>query len=178
MRIRLLVSILTERRFLSTAVLSCLAYVILYLSAMQYLIVTDPRGDAFISLQVARDWQDLVFRQRGPFLFEPVASLHLGPVALLLSIPNLAIGLLLGLLVAANMAVSYHGFRRLGMRGVRGVQALVGAVPALISGAACCLPTLILVMGLQLTAALTALWSMLVPISALRITAIEPPCPS
>lgn len=55
------------------------------------------------------------------------------------------------------------------MRGVRGMHALIGTVPALISGAACCVPTLILVIGLQLTATLATVWSLLVPISVVLL---------
>lgn len=77
--------------------------------------------------------------------------------------------MVLGVLVAANIAVSYYGFRAFGMRGVRGMHALVGTLPARISGATCCVPTLILVIGLQLTATLAAIWSLLVPISAVLL---------
>ncbi|MEX2494778.1 MAG: hypothetical protein WD448_01750 [Woeseia sp.] len=166
MKLELLVSILRERRFLVTAILSLLVYLVLYLAAMQYLTVAQGGTGPFISLQIVPDWQALVFRQRAPFLFEPVAALRFGPLLLFVSIPNLALGFVLGLLVGANFAVSYYGFRTLGMRGARGVHALIGTIPALISGAACCVPTLILVIGLQLTATLAAVWSMLVPISA------------
>jgi hypothetical protein len=169
MKAKLLVSILTEKRFLITALVSLLAYVVLYLAAMQYLIVAPGGAESFLSLQIVPDWRDLFFRQRAAFLFEPIGALHLGPLVLFLSIPNLAIGVLLGLLVAANIAVSYYGFRALGMQGVRGFHALIGTIPALISGAACCVPTLILVIGLQLTATLAAVWSLLVPISAVLL---------
>ncbi|HZD53233.1 MAG TPA: hypothetical protein VE175_09305 [Woeseiaceae bacterium] len=169
MNVRLLRSILAERRFLATALVSLLVYVVLYLTAMGYLIVTEGGGESFYGFQVARHWQEMVFRLRGPFVFEPVALLRVGSLALLLSIPNLALGALLGLLVGANVAVSYYGFRRLGMRGIRGVHALIGTLPALLSGAACCVPTLILVLGLQLTAALAAVWSVLVPASAVLL---------
>jgi hypothetical protein len=92
-----------------------------------------------------------------------------GPLAMFLSIPNLAIALALGLLVGANVAASYYSFHALGMRGVRGIHALAGTIPALISGTACCVPTLILVIGLQLTVTLAAVWSWLVPASALLL---------
>jgi hypothetical protein len=158
MKAKLLVSILTEKRFLITALVSLLAYVVLYLAAMQYLIVAPGGAESFLSLQIVPDWRDLFFRQRAAFLFEPIGALHLGPLVLFLSIPNLAIGVLLGLLVAANIAVSYYGFRALGMQGVRGFHALIGTIPALI-----------LVIGLQLTATLAAVWSLLVPISAVLL---------
>lgn len=166
---KLLVWILAETRFLITALISLLAYLVLYLAAMQYLIFAPGGTEFFFSLQIVPGWQDLLFRQRGPFLFEPIGALHLGPLAVFLSIPNFAIGLVLGVLVAANIAVSYYGFRTLGMRGARGMHALVGTIPALISGAACCVPTLILVIGLQLTATLATVWSLLVPISAVLL---------
>lgn len=171
MKAKLLLSILSERRFFIVALISLLAYVVLYLTAMQYLLIAEGGTGSFISLQIVPDWQKLAFRQRAPFLFEPIGALYLGPLALFLSIPNLAIGFLLGLLVAANIAVSYYGFRSLGMRGVRGMHALIGTLPALISGAACCVPTLILVIGLQLTATLAAVWSLLVPISTVLLMA-------
>jgi hypothetical protein len=167
----LLAKILSERRFLITALVSLFGYLVLYLAAMQYLIVAPGAADSLMSVQLVPDWRELVFRQRGPFLYEPVGALHLGALMVFLSIPNLAIGGLLGALVGANIAVSYYGFRALGLRSVRGMHALIGTIPALISGAACCVPTLILVLGLQLTATLAAVWSVLVPVSAILLVA-------
>jgi hypothetical protein len=165
----LLVSILVQRRFLIAALIALAAYVVLYFAAMQYIIIAPNQAQPWIAMDILPDWRSLAFRQRGPFLFEPVGVLHLGPLAIFLSIPNLAIGLALGVLVGANIAASYYGFHALGLRGARGVHALVGTIPALISGAACCVPTLILVIGLQLTATLAVVWSWLVPASALLL---------
>lgn len=167
MKASLLVSILAQRRFLIAALISLAAYVVLYLAAMQYLVIAP--GDSLLSLEVLPEWRSLAFRQRGPFLFEPIGVLHVASFAIFLSVPNLAIALGLGLLLGANVAASYYGFRELGMRGLRGVHALVGTIPALISGAACCVPTLILVIGLQLTATVATVWSWLVPASALLL---------
>jgi hypothetical protein len=169
MKAKLLLSILAERRFFFTALASLAAYVVLYLAAMQYLIVAPGDTESFFALNILPNWRELVFRQRGPFLFEPVGVLHLASLVVFLSIPNIVIAIALGLLVAANIAVSYYGFHALGMRGLRGAHALIGTIPALISGAACCVPTLILVIGLQLTATLATVWSWLVPISALLL---------
>jgi hypothetical protein len=170
MKTRLLISILTKRRFLIAALISLAAYVVLYLTAMQYLFVAAPGAtESLLALDVLPDWRSLAFRQRGPFLFEPIGVLHLAPLVIFISIPNLAIALALGVLVGANVAVSYYGFHGLGMRGLRGIHALIGTTPALISGAACCVPTLILVIGLQLTATLATVWSWLVPLSALLL---------
>lgn len=169
MKARLLLSILAQRRFLTAALISLAAYVTMYFAAMQYLVMAPGGTEPFLAVELLPDWRNLVFRLRGPFLFEPVGVLHVGPLAMFLSVPNLAIALALGLLVGANVAASYYGFHALGMRGLRGIHALVGTVPALISGAACCVPTLILVIGLQLTATLATVWSWLVPASALLL---------
>lgn len=168
---RLLVSILTTRRFFIAALASLAAYVVLYLAAMQYLIVSPGETESLLALNVVPDWRNLAFRSRGPFLFEPIGVLEIAPLVVFLSIPNLLIAIVLGLLVGANIAASYYGFHALGMRGLRGVHALIGTIPALISGAACCVPTLILVIGLQLTATVAAVWSWLVPISAVLLVA-------
>jgi hypothetical protein len=50
------------------------------------------------------------------------------------------------LLVGLNAAV-----RTLALRGGRGFASLVGTIPALVGGAACCVPTLILMIGLQMS---------------------------
>lgn len=169
MKARLFISILATRRFFIAALISFAAYVALYLAAMQYLVVAPGETESLLALEVLPDWRNLAFRRRGPFLFEPIGVLHVAPVVIFLSIPNIAIALALGLLVGANVAASYYGFHALGMRGVRGIHALLGTIPALISGAACCVPTLILVIGLQLTATLAAVWPWLVPLSALLL---------
>ena len=164
-----LVSILGSGRFLAAALLAFAAYVLLYLAAAQYLIAAPGETDSVFGFRLLPGWRELVFRQRAPFLFEPIGALHFGPFMLFLSVPNIAIAIALGLLVAANIAVSYFSFHALGLRGLRGLHSLIGTIPALISGAACCVPTLILVIGLQLTATLATVWSWLVPASALLL---------
>ncbi|MGH8189717.1 MAG: hypothetical protein ACREUC_24385 [Steroidobacteraceae bacterium] len=125
--------------------------------------------ESLVALNIVPDWRSLAFRSRGPFLFEPIGVLEVAPLVVFLSVPNLVIAIVLGVLVGANVAASYYGFHALGMRGLRGAHALIGTIPALISGAACCVPTLILVIGLQLTATVAAVWSWLVPISAVLL---------
>lgn len=171
MHARLLLAILKEPRFLFTALLALVAYLALYLSAMSYLTLAGPDADGYVALDIQPTWRELLFRHRGPFLFEPIGIARVGPLVVFLSIPNLLIGAALGALIGANLAVSYHAFRTLGLRGARGLHALIGTVPALLSGAACCVPTLILAIGLQFTASLAALWSVLVPLSALLLVA-------
>lgn len=164
----LLFSIVSQKRFLVTTLMVFTAYVLIYLAAVGQLVFTsrmEPPQSLFV-LHILPNWQELLFRQRSPFLFEPIGALYLGPnLTLFLSIPNILLSIMLGTLVGTNIALSYYSARQLGLSGRRGVLNLLGTIPAIISGAACCVPTLILVTGLQLTATLATTWSFFVPLS-------------
>ncbi len=125
--------------------------------------------DSFFGFKLLANWPELIFRQRSAFLFESIGIIYIGPIRLFLSIGNFLIAFVLGLLVGANITVSYYSFRSLSLRGTKGFISLLGTIPAIVSGAACCVPTLILVIGLQLTATLAAIWSFFVPLSALLL---------
>lgn len=164
--LNLLGSIIRERKVLFLLIL--LFYILVYLAATQHLIFTFRMDgmEPFVSLRILPNWEELIFRQRSPFLFEPIAVFSFTSYfKFLISVPNLLLALVLGGLVASNAAVAYHSFRLLGLRGLHGLGVLLGTVPAILSGAACCVPTLILVIGLQLTATLAAVWSLFVPLS-------------
>lgn len=165
---KLLFSIISQKRFRVVALLAFTVYVIVYLAAVGHLVFTsrmEPSSSIF-TLKILPNWEDLLFRQRSPFLFEPIGALYLGPnLKLFLSIPNMILAVILGALVGINIALSYYSFRQLGLSGGRGFLNLMGTIPAIVSGAACCVPTLILVIGLQLTATLATAWSFFVPLS-------------
>lgn len=166
--INLLLSIVFQKKFLVVALITLFLYLVIYLAATQHLIFVSRVGQAesFFMFKISPNWSELIFRQRAPFLFEPIGVIYLGyNLKLFLSIPNILIGTLLGTLVAANITTSYYSFKILGLKGVRGVGTLLGTIPAIVSGAACCVPTLILVIGLQLTATLATVWSFFVPAS-------------
>jgi len=153
--------ILSQNRYFWTATISFIAYIAIYLTAVGQLIFSR----AGFGLDILPNWQELVFRQRAPFLFEAIGSLRLGVAELFIAIPNLFLAFFLASLVAANITVSYFTFRNLGLRSGRGFTTLLGTIPALISAGACCVPTLIIVIGLQFTATLAAIWPWFVPLS-------------
>lgn len=165
--INLLVSIISQKRFLVLALLTLFLYLLIYLAATQHLIFTSRVGqpESLFMLKISPDWPELLFKMRAPFLFESIGVVYLGNLKIFLSIPNIVIGTLLGTLVAANITTTYYSFKMLGLGGVQGIGALLGTIPAIVSGAACCVPTLILVIGLQLTATLATVWSFFVPAS-------------
>lgn len=144
---------------------------------LAYLLAVGHLGTGFgdVGVYVVADPLAALFSQRAPFSFEPVARLALGPVTLLLAPVNLALGLVLGGLVGANLAVSYLAWQRPEACGVApGKASASGAlagVPALLSGAACCGPVVLLAVGVQATAGLLAAFRVLVPVAALLLVA-------
>jgi hypothetical protein len=164
--------IFRERRFRRTAWLAGAFYAAVYLLAAQVLVFSGAEpGEAFFSAAFSPEWPSILFRQRAPFLFESIGVLNLTPYAtIFLSVPNILLAAALGALVGANFAVSHYVFRTLGLRGAKGAVTLLGTIPAILGGAACCVPTLILVLGLQFTATLSAVWPWLVPASFIALT--------
>lgn len=168
-----LLTIISQKRYAITAITALVLYVIIYLAATQFLIFAQyaPMAEEFFKLKISENWQELLLRQRAPFLFEPIGALYLGRVKFFISLPNFLIAALLGMLVAFNISISYYSFRVLSLRGTRGIMNLISTLPSIVSGAACCVPTLILVIGLQLTATLATLWSFFVPLSFVLLIA-------
>ena len=170
-KFKILLNIISQRRYLITGIISIIVYFFIYLAATRFLILSfriEPM-ESFFGFKFLSNWTELIFRQRSPFLFESIGVIYIGPIKLFLSIGNFLIALVLGILVGSNISVSYFGFRSLSLRGAKGFVSLIGTIPAIIGGAACCVPTLILVIGLQLTATLAAVWSYFVPLSAVLL---------
>jgi hypothetical protein len=106
-----------------------------------------------------------------PYQYEPVALVAAGPVELLFSPVNTLLGLVLGALVGANLALSWVAYRGPEACGLSPGAGTVAGVPALLSGFACCGPTILLVVGVQASAGILAAFQWLVPISAVALVA-------
>lgn len=143
-------------------------YLLVYLLAVRNLVISPSTGySRFVSIpsvQVAPDWTAKVFKQIAAFYYEPVAIVYpVNHVALLVSPVNVAMGLLLGLLVGANVAVALQVVRSARACRTRAFTGLLGALPGFLTGFACCVPTVALVVGAQFTVALVALRSYFFP---------------
>ncbi|MGB3635767.1 MAG: hypothetical protein WA982_17155 [Rubrobacteraceae bacterium] len=141
-------------------------YFFFYLYAIRQLviggIVASQGNPAFV---VVQNWASKLFDPIAGYTFEPVAALYLfNGTALFLSPVNLLIGLVLGGLIALNVASAAYSLatvrscRRLSWTG------LLGSLPALLTGFACCVPTVGLVLGANLALALISLQSFLLPL--------------
>jgi hypothetical protein len=169
------------RRYRRIAAASGLAYLIVYLVAIQDIGISlggqygrfaDPP-----SLEVVPDWSDRLLAARAPFLFEPVATVFVIPqLAVLVSPGNLLVGSTLGALLGLNVAVALHASARGRACRRGGYAGALGALPGLLLGFSCCAPTLILLLGTSFAAAVLPafipLRSYLFPTSVALMTAL------
>jgi hypothetical protein len=146
-----------------TFVLLGLAYPVVYLVAIGHL---SANGDGGLSSFVVADPFSRMLVARGPFSWEPVARFVVGPVLYLFSPLNLVVGVALGVLVGLNGAVALVSYRAPVACGIERSTGLLAAVPALLSGAACCGPAFLLVVGIQASATVLGVVGVAVPLSA------------
>jgi len=141
-------------------------YLVAYLYALGHLSIGPVRG---LDLLVVRDPMALLFRQTGPLEFEAVARLTAGPVALLIAPVTIAIGAGLAGLVGLNLALSYLAWRQPAACGIAAGAGPLAALPGLFSGAACCGPALLAVLGIQASSLLLSVFGILIPAAAVAL---------
>ncbi|MDQ3657153.1 MAG: hypothetical protein M3457_19030, partial [Chloroflexota bacterium] len=100
------------------------------------------------------------------FAYEPVAALYLAQgLTFFLAPLNLLSGVVLGSLIALHVATTAYALtvarscRRLSWAG------LLGSLPGLLTGFACCVPTVAFVLGANLALALISVQMFLLPLS-------------
>jgi len=156
---------LARRDGRAAALLTGTVYFVVYLAGIGYLGL----GPSGLEFSVVADPLARLTELRGPFQWEPIALAVAGPVELLVSPLNLALGLLLSALVGVNLSVSLVAYRgptacRLGP----GAGAAAG-LPGLLSGFACCGPTILLVVGLQASSTVLTVFQWLLPLTVLAL---------
>ena len=142
-----------------------LTFVILYLYSLGNIVIAAGADLAFgrptPAVSVASDWRTKMWKPIAPFVWEPIVALYPIPsVALFISVPNVLLALLLGTLVALNMAVAIaiaRGKLVVAVKDSGGfVSGFLASLPALLTGFVCCVPTVILALG-SLAAAFTVM---------------------
>lgn len=161
----------TVRRRDARAVLAgvTVVYLGLYLYILGHLRLTGGGGFDYVAVS---DPLSRMFQSTGALAFEPVASLVVGPLELLVAPVNVTIGGLLALLVGLNLAVSYLAWRHpaaCGLGSGAKSSGLLAGLPALLSGTACCGPVLLIAVGVQASGVLIASFGLLVPAAALLL---------
>ena len=137
------------------------AYLLAYLYALGDLIVRPGVGTGVV---VARDPLATALRRVGPATFEAVALVDFHHVRLLFSPGNALVGGTLAALVGANLALTYLAVRQPRACGLGPTAGLAAAVPALLSGTACCGPVVLLLLGVQASGLLLTAFAWLVPV--------------
>jgi len=144
-------------------------YLVTYLWSIGDIVVTAADQGRFGGVplvRVAADWPAKLLRQTAPFSYEPVLAARLtGHLQLFLAPVNVALGLLLGGLAGANLAVAVHLYRTAATCRRRSFVGLLGALPGFLTGFACCVPTFTLLLGAQAAAVLIGLRNWLFPLA-------------
>ena len=160
----------------ATAGVAAVAYVLAYGVGIGHLGLRGarsgpPGSEPALDLTVASDPLSLLTRRVGPFQYEPVALVAVGPVEFLVAPVNVALGLGLAALVGATLAVSVVARRGPAACGIEAGAGAAAGVPGILSGFVCCGPTLLLVFGVQASAGLLAVTGWLLPLSAAGLVA-------
>ena len=141
-------------------VAATLSYLLVYLVTVGDLAV----GAGGVSLRVIDDLSR-AFASAGFFRFGAIAVVELGPVTYLFSPLNAVVAVTLSVLVGANVGLTYLGTIQPTACGLERSTGVLAGVPALLSGAACCGPTILLVVGVQASATIITGFQFLVPLA-------------
>jgi hypothetical protein len=163
-----------RRSYRYGALIVALLYVIIYLLAIENIVylpgVNLAQFAPIPSVQLAQDWAGKLFKARAPFIWEPIGVFYISSyLMVMLAVPNLLIALLLGELVGMNLAIGLYGMFALGgFRGAGSWRGLLGALPGLLTGFACCAPTFLIALGSAaagITAGVITVRPFLIPLS-------------
>lgn len=141
-------------------VAATLAYLVVYLFTVGDLSLTGGGGTRLVVTDLSR-----ALSTTGFFRFEAIALLELGPVTYLFSPLNTLLALALSALVGVNLALTYLGWVQPRACGLEASSGVFAGLPALLSGAACCGPTILLVLGIQASGVLITGFQFLVPVA-------------
>ena len=127
-------------------------------------------GSSDVGVVVARDPLGNLFQPANSAVsFEPVALVEFGVGTYLFSL-NTFIGLGIALLVGLNLAVTYLAWKQPKACGIGSSSSgLLAGVPALLSGAACCGPIILLIFGIQASSAVMTAFQWLIPLAVVLL---------
>ena len=151
--------ILSRTKYRRIAGVIAILYLIAFLLAIQNLSI--PGGET----TVRGGSLSAVFRRTGFLLFEAVALLQTPLFTLLVSPVNILMGLILSVFVGLNLTMSYIAWRQPRACSVNKASGTLGIIPALLAGGACCAPTILLIFGIQATAALITASRWMIPLA-------------
>jgi len=160
---------LSTKRSKIILLVTSVAYLLFYFVVTGLLFLG---GSGSFSVFVSESWLSLILRERTPFNWEPIGFISLGAITIFLAIPNIIFGVITAGLVGANISVSAYTYTARTMCRINPSQSVLSAVPALLTGVACCGPTLLLSLGIAsatLTVAFVSFLPFLFPLALLGL---------
>ncbi|MBR9680674.1 MAG: hypothetical protein GOU98_02515 [Candidatus Altiarchaeota archaeon] len=135
-----ILKILQYKKPFSIALFFSVIYFFFYLYTVGFLVMGDTET------KLLDNWGDLLFKQRVPFVWEPIGTFSLKIFSLFFAPLNLILALLLSFLIFLNVAIVVYSYYlpkvcRVGHAG------LFGLLPSFLTGFACCVPTVLIAIG-------------------------------
>ncbi|MFA9518055.1 hypothetical protein ACERIT_12690 [Halopenitus sp. H-Gu1] len=143
------------------------SYLVVYLVTVGDLSVAsgEPGG---LTVRTVDDFSR-AFANVGFFRFDAIAVVSIGSITYLVSPLNMLVAMILAGLVGANFALTYLGVVQPRACGLETSTGVLAGIPALLSGAACCGPTILLVIGIQASATISTGFRFLVPFAIVML---------
>jgi hypothetical protein len=148
-----------------TAVGVGVVYLVLYLIGIGHIGI----GQWEFGINIVADPLARMTQLRGPFQWEPIALVVAGPVELLVSPANIVLGGALAALVGVNLGVSLVAYRGPSACRFSPGAGVAAGIPGLLSGFACCGPTILLVVGVQASTTILTAFQWLLPVTGILL---------
>lgn len=145
--------------------LGTVGYPLLYLGSLGHLAL----GGRGYAVRVVADPFSRALESTRAFSFEPVASVVIEPLTLLVSPLDIGLAVVLGVLLGCNLAVGVVAWRSPAACGIEGSAGLFAGLPALLTGATCCGPAVLLVVGVGATGPLLTALGYATPVTGLAL---------
>lgn len=149
----------SDKRTKWIVVLATIVYMIFYFAITGLVAVYSLSGP--FEIFISDNWPNLIFRERAPFNWEPIGYITVGQVEIFLAVPNIIFGLIIAILVGLNLGASAYTYLNRTVCKVDPTKSVLAAVPALLTGVACCGPSILLSLGIASAAVTVAFISIL-----------------
>lgn len=149
-------SILQNKKARRWAIAAGIVYFIIFLIAIGNIIISSKLSppEQLPSFMISPNWKEIMFKPIAPFYFESVGAIYFTSwLALYISVPNMLMALLLALLFGLNVAILVFSLEQPKVCGIRTWTGVLGSIPSLLLGFACCVPTFALLLGGTIAAA-------------------------
>ncbi|MFC7174177.1 hypothetical protein ACFQL0_14145 [Haloplanus litoreus] len=145
--------------------LGTVGYPFLYLGSLGHLAL----GGRGYAVRAVADPVSRALEPTRAFSFEPVASVVIEPLILLVSPLDIGLAVSFGVLLGCNLAIGVVAWRSPAACGIEGSAGVFAGLPALLTGATCCGPAVLLVLGVGATGPLLTALGYATPVTGLAL---------